>query len=144
MLDRKYANIYYREGEHKSFKKKTKNPGWWSNERNKLAVLSTLAKAIKTDEFLIRSDALLEECRQYVYKDGRVVHSRSVRTIDDSSEGQAHGDRVISAAIAWHAVKDRPTQPKAETSPDIPVGSMAWRFKEKEDKLAKLNSDGWD
>ena len=144
VLDRKYSNIYYREVEHKSFKKKTKNPGWWSNERNKLAVLSSLAKAIKTEEFVIRSDDLLEECRQYVYKDGRVVHSRSVRTIDDSSKGQAHGDRVIAAALAWHAVKDRPPAPKEEYRQEIPVGSMAWRFKAKEDKLAKLNNDGWD
>tara|TARA_R100000808_G_C2151465_1_gene160504 strand:- start:3154 stop:4674 length:1521 start_codon:yes stop_codon:yes gene_type:complete len=144
VLDQQYSNIYYREVEHKSFKKKTKNPGWWSNERNKLAVLSTLAKAIKTEEFLVRSDALLEECRQYVYKDGRVVHSRSVRTIDDSSKGQAHGDRVISAAIAWHAVKDRPSQPKEESNHEVPFGSMAWRFKERDKKLTKINSDGWD
>ena len=93
---------------------------------------------------MIRSADLLEECRQYVYKDGRVVHSRSVRTIDDSSKGQAHGDRVIAAAIAWHAVKDRPTAPKEEYRDEIPLGSMAWRFKEKESRLAKLNKDGWD
>ena len=144
VLDQQYPNIYYREVEHKSFKKKTKNPGWWSTERNKLGVLSTLAKAVKTDEFVIRSAELLEECRQYVYKDGRVVHSRSVRTLDDSSKGQAHGDRVIAAALAWHAVKDRPSAPRHEYRQDIPVGSMAWRFKDREDQLAKLNNDGWD
>tara|TARA_R110000824_G_scaffold28356_4_gene95412 strand:- start:9 stop:1841 length:1833 start_codon:yes stop_codon:yes gene_type:complete len=144
ILDQQYPNIYFREVEHKSYKKKTKNPGWWSTERNKLGVLSTLAKAVKTDEFLIRSADLLEECRQYVYKDGRVVHSRSVRTIDDSSKGQAHGDRVISAALAWHAVKDRPSAPREEQRYDVPLGSMAWRFKEREDRLAKINKDGWD
>ena len=103
-----------------------------------------MSKAIKTEEFLIRSTDLLEECRQYVYKDGRVVHSRSVRTIEDSSKGQADGDRVIAAALAWHAVKDRPTAPKGEFIQEAPIGSMAWRFKEKEAKLAKLNKDGWD
>ena len=144
VLDQQYPNIYYREVEHKSFKKKTKNPGWWSTERNKLGVLSTLAKAIKTEEFLMRSSGLLEECRQYVYKDGRVVHSRSVRTIDDSSKGQAHGDRVISAALAWHGVKDRPSRPKEEYREEVPIGSMAWRFQEREKNLTKINSDGWE
>tara|TARA_R100001594_G_scaffold506_1_gene1947 strand:+ start:1500 stop:3332 length:1833 start_codon:yes stop_codon:yes gene_type:complete len=144
VLDQKYPNIYFREVEHKNFKKKTKNPGWWSNERNKLAVLSSLAKAIKSEEFLLRSTDLLEECRQYVYKDGRVVHSRSVRTIDDSSKGQAHGDRVIAAALAWHAVKDRPSEPKEEYRSEIPIGSMAWRFKERESRMEKLYKDGWD
>ena len=132
VLERTYGNIYYREIDNRSYSKKTKNPGWHSTDKNKLSVLTQMSKAVQTGEFTIRSDKLLEECRQYVYKDGRVVHSRSVRTQDDSSKGQAHGDRVIAAALAWHAAKDRPaTKDDVEEftlNKDTPQFTMAHRI----------------
>jgi hypothetical protein len=69
-----------------------------------------------------------------------------VKTQDDSAKGQAHGDRVIAAAIAWHAAKDRPARKPVERDAfeeDLPYGCMAWRLKEHEDRLALQNNDGW-
>lgn len=146
VLERNYGNIYYREIENKSYRKKTRNPGWFSTDKNKLAVLSQMSAAIQNGEYCIRSEKLLNECRQYVYKQGKVVHSRSVKTQDDSAKGQAHGDRVIAAAIAWHATKDRPARKPVERDAfeeDLPYGCMAWRLKEHEDRLALQNNDGW-
>ena len=145
ILERKYPYIYYREIENKSYRKKTKNPGWFSTDKNKLAVLSQMAAAIKSGEYCLRSSQVLEECRQYVYRNGKVVHSRSVRTMDDSAKGQAHGDRVIAAAIAWHAAKERPAvsiADREEYEDNIPFGCMAWRFKEHDKRKAALK-DGW-
>ena len=145
ILERKYPYIYYREIENKTYRKKTRNPGWFSTEKNKLAVLSQMAAAIKSGQYCVRSDKLLNECRQYVYRNGKVVHSRSVRTMDDSAKGQAHGDRVIAAAIAWHAGKDRPAVSKEDRDDyedNIPYGCMAWRFKESEMRKLALK-DRW-
>jgi hypothetical protein len=147
VLDRHYHNIYFRDTEGRAFKKKTKNPGWFSNDKNKLSVLSRMSSAVQSREYVIRSDALLEECRQYIYKDGKVVHSRSIKTRDDSAKGQSHGDRVIAAAIAWHAVKDRPPSAVPEVEEfrkEIPPGSMAWRYKEHEDRIKSFADTGWD
>ena len=104
-----------------------------------------MAGAIQSKEYVVRSKILLDECRQYVYKDGKVVHSRSVKTQDDSSKGQAHGDRVIAAALAWYGCVDRPPESKvdAEQNDQIPYGSMAWRLKKYDDKLTANINDGW-
>ena len=144
VLERNYPNIYYRSVENKSYKKKTQNPGWYSTEKNKLSVLSQMSAAVQSGEFVIRSKALLNECREYIYQNGKVVHSKSIKTQDDSSKGTAHGDRVIAAALAWHATKDRPVRPveKKEFEEEIPYGSMAWRLKHHQDRLA-LQKDGW-
>tara|TARA_B100000519_G_scaffold199699_1_gene211443 strand:+ start:1669 stop:3501 length:1833 start_codon:yes stop_codon:yes gene_type:complete len=146
LLERCYGNIYYRTVENKSYKKKTQNPGWFSTDKNKLAVLSQMSAAVESGEFVIRSESLLDECREYVYQNGKVVHSKSVNTKDDSAKGQAHGDRVIAAALAWHAAKDRPMAKPVEVGAfeeDLPYGSMAWRIKLHEDRIAFHNNDGW-
>jgi hypothetical protein len=146
ILERNYPYIYYREIENKSYKKKTRNPGWFSTEKNKLAVLSQMSAAIQNGEFCIRSEKLLDECRQYIYKQGRVVHSRSVRTQDHSAKGQAHGDRVIAAAIAWHASKDRPavsSVDREEFEEEIPYGCMAWRFQQQDKRQKALSNGDW-
>ena len=146
ILERGYPYIYYREIENKSYRKKTRNPGWFSTEKNKLAVLSQMSAAIQSGEYCIRSSKLLDECRQYVYKQGRVVHSRSVRTQDHSAKGQAHGDRVIAAAIAWHAAKDRPavsTADREEFEEEIPYGCMAWRFQQQEKREKAMSNGDW-
>ena len=65
--------------------------------------------------------------------------------MDDSAKGQAHGDRVIAAAIAWHASKDRPAvsaKDREEYEENIPYGCMAWRMQEHENRQKLLN-DGW-
>ena len=105
-----------------------------------------MSAAIQNGEYCIRSANLLEECRQYVYKQGRVVHSRSVRTQDHSAKGQAHGDRVIAAAIAWHASKDRPAVSSAdreEFEEEIPHGCMAWRFQQQDKRQKALSNGDW-
>jgi hypothetical protein len=66
--------------------------------------------------------------------------------MDDSAKGQAHGDRVIAAAIAWHAGKDRPAvsaKDREEYVDEIPYGCLAWRMKEHEKRQSALLNDGW-
>ena len=140
-----YPKIFFREVEGRAYRKKTKNPGFFTTDKNKLALLGKMSGAIQSKEYIVRSNLLLEECRQYVYKDGKVVHSRSVKTQDDSSKGQAHGDRVIAAALAWHGSVDRPidTTIDKEEFEQIPYGSMAWRLKKHDELEASKTNDGW-
>ena len=105
-----------------------------------------MAAAIKSGQYCVRSDKLLNECRQYVYRNGKVVHSRSVRTMDDSAKGQAHGDRVIAAAIAWHAAKDRPAVSavdREEFEEEVPYGCMAWRFQQQDKRQKAMSNGDW-
>lgn len=145
VIDIGYPKIFFREVEGRAYRKKTKNPGFFTTDKNKLALLGKMSGAIQSKEYIVRSKPLLEECRQYVYKDGRVVHSRSVKTQDDSSKGQAHGDRVIAAALAWHGSIDRPANTKIdkEEFEQIPYGSMAWRLKKHDELQAAELNDGW-
>jgi len=145
IVDSAYGKIYFREVEGRAYRKKTRNPGFFTTDKNKLALLGRMAGAIQSKEYVVRSKILLDECRQYVYKDGKVVHSRSVKTQDDSSKGQAHGDRVIAAALAWYGCVDRPPENKADAEEfdQIPYGSMAWRLKKYDDKLTANINDGW-
>ena len=126
VLERKYPYIYYREIENKTYRKKTKNPGWFSTDKNKLSVLSQMSAAIKSGEYCVRSSKLLNECRQYVYRNGKVVHSRSVRTMDDSAKGQAHVSK----------------EDREDYEDNIPYGCMAWRFQE-QDKRKSALKDRW-
>ena len=145
VIDIGYPKIFFREVEGRAYRKKTKNPGFFTTDKNKLALLGKMSGAIQSKEYIVRSKPLLEECRQYVYKDGKVVHSRSVKTQDDSSKGQAHGDRVIAAALAWHGSIDRPANTKIdkEEFEQIPYGSMAWRLKRHDELQAAELNDGW-
>lgn len=143
LLERGYKNIYYRDVQNINYKKKTKRPGWHSDPKTKPAALTALANAIKHQTISVRSRQLLEECRQYVYKDGKIVHSRSVRTQDDSAKNESHGDRVIAAAVALEVSKDRKAKKPEEIKRVAPYGSMAWRFQqyELEERLAR--NDPW-
>lgn len=132
IFDLEYDNLYYRHPEQALVKKKTRTPGWRSTKKSKSPMLVDFAKAVISGELILVSDPLVQECRQYIYKNNDVVHSKSIKTIDDSASGEAHGDRVIAAGLAWEAMKDRPDQQIAkvvqlydENNP--PYGTLAWR-----------------
>jgi hypothetical protein len=143
ILERGYKNIYFRNVEQVNFKKKTKRPGWNSNTRTKAAVLTALAMAIKSKTYSPRSRMLLEECRQYIYKDGKIVHSRSAKTQDDSAKGESHGDRVIAAAVALEVSKDRAARKPDDIKRKAPYGSMAYRMEQYEAEQRLKEADPW-
>lgn len=139
IIENGYRNIYYRKAKDRVTKITTPRPGWHSGENNKSEVLGRFLSAVHRDAFLIRSDALVSECAQYVYRDGnKVVHLASQSTSDHASKGESHGDRVIGAAVAWLARGDRkperqePGKQSWESLPDeqLPQGSLALRMRE--------------
>lgn len=138
-----YKNIYYQDQSHLSYKKKTEKPGWWSTDDLRLSALSALSAVMEMGELTPRDHDFVAELGEYRFHNGKVVHSRSLVTDDESSRGAAHGDRVISMAVAWMAVADRPQGKVASKRQNAPYGSMLQRMEEYERSLAVLE-DPWD
>ena len=103
-----YAHYFMRTNESSIKKKKTFTPGWWSTPQTKLMLLSSHAKALASGEYTERSRLCINECKDYVYSNQKVVHQKSLNSEDPAHGGDNHGDRVIATAVAWRGVTDRP------------------------------------
>lgn len=134
ILARGYHNIYYRQNEMVRSKKKSKTPGWMSNGSDKATTLQDLQRDADVGRCKIRSRWLLKECGQYIWDGGKVVHIASKATSDESAKGEAHGDRVIGAAVGWIGNLEREIiiRKKDDEVPDLRDepndGSLLWRI----------------
>lgn len=114
--------------------KKGQNFGYSNKNRDR--AIRPLKIAIINESITIRSEALLEECGQYIIgDDGKPMHPKMKTARDGSSKGISHGDRVIAAAMAIHALDDllrgetrKKRRDSMEVPREIPVGSMAHRM----------------
>ena len=144
IIDTKYTNIHYRQVYWKQGRKRTREPGWWTDPRTKEAMFGELARSVKTGELTLRSAAMIKECGQYVRLNGKITHVQQASTDDDSSKGEAHGDRVIAACVALQGLRDRPLMGLRERKKnEIPPFCMAARQKAYEDSLRVENLE-WD
>jgi hypothetical protein len=141
VLQRRYANIYYRKSILKR-SKRTKEPGWWMDRNTKEACFSELDLAVKSEELQLRSRELKIESTQYVRIDGNIEHVQAKRTSQDASKGEAHGDRVVAICMALQGAKDRPMKVRSEVKREIPPYSMAARM-EAWDRQKNRDRD-WD
>jgi hypothetical protein len=141
----RYPNCYLRASYWRSgSKKRSKELGWWTDDKTKEKMFSELARAVKVRELVLRSEMLVTECGQYVRLGGKIEHIMAANTADESSRGKAHGDRVIAAGVCLQAVLDRPlSRPGGESSLGEPrPDTMAARQKAYED--SQDPGDGWD
>jgi hypothetical protein len=149
VLDRKYPLIYRRKVIWRRAAGKTlSEPGWWTDERTKVALLSELDRKVKSGELTIRSAELLEETGQYVYLGGKVEHmASSAATATPDAKGKAHGDRVMAIGVALMASKERHFVGKDLAERDLtknpPPGTMEWRDREFA-RAAEDENDIWD
>lgn len=145
VLKRRYSNVYCRTSLSKRGKVRTKELGFWTDERSKEVMFADMRRMIQGKELIIHSDLLLREFGQYVRINGKIEHVLNANAPDDA-KGKAHGDRVIALGVALQAIKDRPLG-----SRDLedalheaqPRDCMASRNQAYEDLLAK-ESDVWD
>ena len=143
---REYGNIFMRPLLWKRGKKKTKEPGWWTDERSKEVLFSEVDRTISQKDITVHSDYLTKEFTQYVRKGRGIEHVLVANTEDESSKGKAHGDRVIAFGVAIQAYRDRPLASKSLTdflNTNPPANSLAARQQEHEDSLKREN-DQWD
>ena len=101
VVDRGYGHVYHREQVSHRGRKKGKAIGWVPQpEEVREELFSHLNQQVKSGQVKIRSQALLQECGQYVRLLGKCTHIGAAKTEDDSSKGKAHGDRVIAIGVA--------------------------------------------
>jgi len=131
VLHQQYPHIYYRRSLTRRKKIKKTEPGWWTDERTKVMMFTDFRTAVKEQQLVLRSAELVKECGVYVYKNGKIEHGLVAGATDDS-KGVSHGDRVIGAAIAFQAAKDRAVAQSISYTPvsKVPVGSFAERHNE--------------
>lgn len=130
-----FRNFYRKRNEQSLDPKDGFKPGWYSTQmEEKSIMLGEYREALQTGKFINRSSIAVDECKQYVYdKNGKVVHSKSVSTIDYASGRVNHGDMVIADALCWFAMQRqgfRSIKIGMEEKFEIPKrnnGSFAWR-----------------
>jgi hypothetical protein len=107
--------------------------------------LSTYSSAIDSGKCVNRSKEALEETLEYILgSDESIVHSRSISKTDPSNAKSNHGDRVIADALGWKGMEAGMRKTEVVTL-EVPVGSLAWRNKQRENRKAETenNRDGW-
>lgn len=145
-----YNNVYLRTLEKRKGRKKSKELGWWTSADTKEKMFSELLRSVKGGELKLHSDTLVKECGQYVRINGKIEHILATTTKDDSSRGQAHGDRAIAMAVCLQGVRDRPLMVRSEEKSDTmsdyygepPANTLAARQRVYE-QSQETDRDGW-
>ena len=136
-----YANVYYRDVEIVGLKKKTQKPGFWmTNDDVKLKLFEAMQEGMAEERFTPRSKRMLEECGEYEWRNGKIIHVASRKTEDEGAKGKPHADHVVAGALAWYGCEEEPLVEETEEAPaKAPEGSMAARLR---DYDATLGSGG--
>jgi hypothetical protein len=142
LIELGWSNYYLKRKEESLDKKVTNIPGFAPTKENKLIMMGDYRAALEGRRVVNTSKLALEETLEYVYDaNGGVSHTRSLNRTDPSGALANHGDRVIADALAWKCFgevgRKRPEAPK---DPEAPIGSLAWRIKQREMKN-QTNSD---
>lgn len=108
ILESDFRHFYYRPVSDSQNTKQSEFPGYWSTSDSKIADMGDLRFAIQKPDLYVRSKALIDECRRYVYgPNGEPVHSDTVGNDDPSQARRNHGDRATAAMVCWKAAKPR-------------------------------------
>lgn len=135
--------VYYRESLDQHGGKTTKSPGWHSGKTEKRLLLGEYGKAIDRAMFVNHSLVALDEMLHYIHlPDGKIEHDRSQSTLDPTSAGENHGDRVIADALAWRLAEVKPGKQEKEKQTAPPYGSMAWRFRQQDERARRIQ-EAW-
>lgn len=142
-----YGNVYYRRNEKKVGREITTEPGVWLNPQQRTSLLEEYRDALGTYKVVNRSEAAMNECLMFVRKmDGTIEHSGSKNAKDPGGARTAHGDIVISDALANLDLNDSRTQPE-QSEPEIPANCIAARMRRRQDEEAEAKKDrlgeGW-
>ncbi len=148
VITRQYGNVYFRTVASRRSKKKTKNLGWWTGPQTREIMFGDYGRFVRKRGLVLRSDALVRESKEYVRIGGKIVHILASGTDDDSSKGEAHGDRVVGACMAVQGLAGDMIAPevkaKAKERADRPErGTMAYRVWLSQQRLSP-RGDEWD
>lgn len=147
VIENGYRYIYYRRNERRVGGNISDQPGYYLNPEAKESLLTEYRASLGEYKFINPSDEGLKECLQFVRRlNGYVEHSGSANSQDPGGARSAHGDEVIADALAALAIRDKGSL-KSGSTPEVPIGSLAWRMKQRENARMALTQDtlgdGW-
>ena len=138
-----YPNVYYRKVKGIDLVKRTRKPGFWTDADTKARVIGELSRRLESGQFISHDEAMLDECRQYVYHGGEIYHSHALTTQDAAGKSRAHGDRVIAAAMAVEGCGEVPAAASGNVDRPYPKSSMGHRLQQSRLAEAALSSERW-
>jgi len=141
----RYPKLWQRETEIVGLKKLTKKTGFWmTNDDTRMTLFEGMAAAIGMGTYIPRSMEMLNECGQYEWKNGKIVHMGSTKSDDEGAKGKSHSDRVIAASLTVYEMGEAaiPDTGEEEVLLDAPEGSMAARLQDY-DELNGMAGDPW-
>jgi hypothetical protein len=120
VMDLQYQNLWMRRKESSLDKQESEDtPGFFTTAETKMALISEYLRAVEGAEFKNRSEDSVREVLEYQIENGKVVHV-GTKGDDPSGAEKNHGDRVISAALAWKVISSELMKSKEEA--DDPEG----------------------
>lgn len=144
-----YHNVYMRTSDYRIKKEQTDSPGWSNNPEAMKALIEDYKDALRSRDFLNRSEFALSECLAFNYMaDGYVYHSGWRDPKDPSGARINHGDRVIADALCWklihegkRLIKVDPDTGGKQVPNTLQKGGLAWRAEI--DRLRRNRSNTW-
>ncbi len=148
-----YPLVYYKVNQRAKTRKRSGNKtyGWYSTTgingtKNDLlsefdaAISESLVPNKRFPHIIIHDIELIRELRDYIFLGDRIDVGLSAQATESSGARYAHGDRVISAALAMLALKEQP-KAKAKLEQKIRKNCLLQRMQErkKEKRVAKAN-----
>ena len=134
-----YSNIYYRRNEKKIGRPVSDEPGIFLNPGIKGVTFRDYRAALADHTFINRSEEGMDECLQFICKpDDTIEHSASMNAVKEGNPDNArsaHGDETVADVLANVGLVERQSEKKPEVT-EAPVGSLAWRMKQKRDREA--------
>lgn len=110
-----FCNFYMRRQSDKITNDVTDKPGWWSSEKAKLSIFTSLNDSLRNGAFIIRSAECYKECKEIIYKpNGTVQHVKEKSEDDPAAAGGNHADRVVAVALGNLSLSERPVYKEAE------------------------------
>jgi hypothetical protein len=148
-----YGLVYYRVNEKKKTRKRSANKeyGWWSTTgingtKNSLlsdldaALSESLQKNIRFPYIIIHDIELVRELREYIFLGDKIDVGLSSQTTESSGARYAHGDRVISVALAMLGMKEQP-KARIKEQQRVRKNSMAGRMRERKKEAQKKKNE---
>jgi len=118
--------LYFRKAEQGLTPKTTDRPGFHTDDKSKVTLLTDYSRDLYERQFLNPDEEAMKETLQYLWTQAqKVEHSRSIANQDPTASGKSHGDLVIGDALAAKLVREAAKPPEDDTDPEAPWGSIA-------------------
>lgn len=108
-----YRNVYWKQDEANMVKKASNKPGFFitasssgNGAGSKQDLMVEFRRALTSGAYTERNEAVFNECKRYIFRNGTVEHSQAAG-LDPSAAKGNHGDKVIAAALAWFGYTKR-------------------------------------